>query len=92
MSRKDTRGKCVNAGTCDYCAQLEELSKDFAKRRARCSTWCTLWNSWDNDCEAYGDNHLTPSRCPIFLNEKLRQKNNGNPIYCKNYEKGDVIR
>lgn len=54
----------------------------MSKTRMTCKSYCELWNSWDRDCEAYGENHRRPRNCPIFLlrhpeffeNELISQK------------------
>lgn len=55
------------------CEILKHLSKVYAKKRARCSSYCSMWNIFDKDCEAMGVNHRSPSKCPIFLNKQLTQ-------------------
>lgn len=57
--------------------KLLELSEEFGKKRAGCSVWCPLWNTDDNDCELYGENHLTPATCLHFLMQELERGKNG---------------
>ncbi|MDE5581817.1 MAG: hypothetical protein K2I95_10420 [Treponemataceae bacterium] len=53
---------------------LEQISKEMARNRARCSKYCSKWNSEDRDCEIYGDNHPSPSRCQVFLETEARKR------------------
>ena len=46
---------------------LEQISKEMARNRARCSKYCSKWNSEDRDCEIYGDNQTSTSLCQVFL-------------------------
>ena len=52
--------------------KLCELSDKFRKLRARCSQYCCVWNSEDRDCEIYGSQHPSPSRCLVFLKQELK--------------------
>lgn len=54
---------------------MEELSVEMRKKRARCSTYCPVWNSEDKDCEIYGDCHPSPARCRHFLETELERRN-----------------
>lgn len=51
--------------------KLCELSDKFRKLRARCDRYCGTWNCEDRDCEVYGENHPSPSRCLVFLKREL---------------------
>ena len=48
-----------------------ELSDEMRKNRARCTQYCSVWNSEDRDCEIYGEQHCPPSRCLFFLKQEL---------------------
>lgn len=52
--------------------KLKELSKQY--KGCRCSRYCSVWNSWDRDCEIMGEHHLSPSRCRWFLMQELRRE------------------
>ena len=54
--------------------KLWELSREFRKKRAKCSAWCAMWNSIDRDCEFMGEQRLTPSTCRWFLMHELRRR------------------
>lgn len=54
--------------------ELGRLSREFKKKRARCSVWCPMWNSIDRDCEFMGEQRLTPSTCRLFLKHELRRR------------------
>lgn len=54
---------------------IQELSDEMRKERARCSTHCGTWNSEDRDCEFYGEQHPSPSRCLYFLENELKRRN-----------------
>lgn len=59
--------------------RMKEISEELRKKRARCSKYCSVWNSEDRDCEIYGELHPTPSTCPYFLNKEMndsRKKGN----------------
>ena len=45
---------------------IEEGMIKYRKGRLSCKTHCHLWNDIDRDCEAYGDVHPCPRKCPIF--------------------------
>lgn len=51
--------------------KLCELSDKFRKLRARCSQYCSVWNCEDRDCEIYGSDHPSPSRCLVFLKQEM---------------------
>ena len=51
--------------------RLRQLSDKYRKLRARCSSYCPTWNSEDKDCEIFGWNHPSPSKCPHFLQSEL---------------------
>ena len=53
---------------------LIKLSEEMRKQRARCDRYCGTWNSEDRDCEIYGQNHPSPSRCKYFLENWLEQE------------------
>ena len=53
------------------------LIKKTKKEHARCSKWCTYWNSYDRDCEIMGINHRTPSTCPLFWQSCYNDFKNG---------------
>lgn len=50
--------------------KIEKLSKELRTKRARCSQYCSMWDSWDKDCDIYGDQHLSPSRCLLYLKKE----------------------
>jgi hypothetical protein len=54
---------------------MEELSAEMRKKRARCSTYCSVWNSEDRDCEIYGSMHCPPSKCRFFLAKEVTRRN-----------------
>ncbi len=54
--------------------ELGRLSREFKKKRAKCSAWCTMWNSIDWDCELMGVQKLTPSTCRRFLMHELKRR------------------
>lgn len=54
--------------------RMKEISEELRKKRARCSKYCSVWNSEDKDCEIYGERHLTPSTCPYYLNVEARNR------------------
>lgn len=54
--------------------KLWELSREFRKKRAKCSVWCPMWNSIDRDCELMGEQRLTPSTCRRFLECELKRR------------------
>ena len=54
--------------------KLLEISKEFRKKRAKCSAWCVMWNSIDWDCEFMGEQKLTPSTCLWFLKKELKRR------------------
>lgn len=56
--------------------RLKQLSEKYKKLRARCSQYCSVWNSEDRDCEIMGEHHLSPSRCRYFLMQELRREGN----------------
>lgn len=39
----------------------------MSNTRMTCKSYCELWNDIDKDCEAYGENHPCPRKCPLFL-------------------------
>ena len=51
--------------------KIMQLSEKYRKQKARCSQYCPTWNSYDRDCEIYGEHHPSPSRCPYFLQSEL---------------------
>ena len=51
--------------------KLNALSDKYKKLKARCNQYCSVWNSEDKDCEIYGSQHPSPSRCLIFLEREL---------------------
>lgn len=56
--------------------KLLELSREFRKKRARCSAWCPIWDAVDKDCPVYGGNYLSPSTCRYFLKYELERRKN----------------
>ena len=54
---------------------MEELSAEMRMKKARCSTYCSVWNSEDKDCEIYGNMHCSPSKCRIFLAQEVTRRN-----------------
>ncbi len=54
---------------------MEELSAEMRAKKARCSTYCPVWNSEDKDCEIYGNMHCPPSKCRIFLAQEVTRRN-----------------
>ena len=52
--------------------EMKELSDKMRKEHARCSHYCSLWNSEDRDCEVYGWQRSVPSRCRLFLEKEVR--------------------
>lgn len=54
---------------------IQELSDEMKKKRARCCTYCATWNREDRDCEIYGNYHMPPSKCRLFLASELERRN-----------------
>ena len=54
---------------------IEELSDEMKNKKARCKNYCVTYNTEDNDCEIYGENHPGPSRCSYFLKTELERRN-----------------
>lgn len=54
---------------------MEELSAEMRKKKARCSTYCPVWNSEGKDCEIYGSMHCPPSKCRFFLAQEVTRRN-----------------
>lgn len=46
--------------------EKQKKALEKAHKAPRCSTHCPTWNSWDRDCEIYGENHPSPSKCPYY--------------------------
>ena len=44
---------------------MKRLS-EIKQKKYRCRDVCSTYNSEDRDCEVYGINHPSPSRCPFF--------------------------
>lgn len=42
------------------------------KEKLTCRTHCIYWNSIDQDCELYGENHLRPTNCISFWLQKIK--------------------
>ena len=64
-----------------FAEELWELSKEY--KGARCSRYCSIWDDFDKDrrgneryadCDIYGENHLSPSRCTVFLTYELERR------------------
>lgn len=36
------------------------------KQRITCKDYCPLWDDIDRDCDAYGEHHPSPRKCPHF--------------------------
>ena len=58
------------------------LIKMLKKEHARCSKCCSCWNSIDHDCEIMGENHRTPSTCPIYWQSAYEQYKKGDFELC----------
>lgn len=58
----------------DRLCRMKEISEELRKKRARCSKHCVMWNCEDRDCEIYGEQHLTPSTCPYFINKEVENE------------------
>ena len=54
---------------------IQELSDEMRKQKARCDCYCGTWNSEDRDCEIYGEQHPSPSKCRYFLEIELERRN-----------------
>lgn len=55
------------------CMWIKEGMIKYKKGRLSCKSHCFLWNSIDKDCEAFGDNHPCPRKCPIFKTNLYRK-------------------
>ena len=53
--------------------RLEQLIKDLKAKRARCSQYCSCWDTYDKDCEIYGNQYTPPSRCPFYLQREMNR-------------------
>ncbi len=54
---------------------MEELSVEMRMKKARCSTYCSEWNSKDKDCKIYEHMHCPPSKCRLFLAQEVTKRN-----------------
>lgn len=43
------------------------------KTRMTCKSYCELWNDIDKDCEAYGENHPCPRKCPLYKRKQYEK-------------------
>lgn len=47
--------------------RFEQMVQELRKKKARCSQYCSCWDSEDRDCEIRGNQHVPPSRCHWYL-------------------------
>lgn len=57
---------------------LDSYVRHLRDHKAKCSKYCSTYNHDDKDCEIFGSNHLSPSRCEYFLRRKLEVFRKGN--------------
>lgn len=54
----------------EFIAQKRE---ELRSVRAKCSQYCPFYDHQDHDCDRYGQNHPSPSRCAVFLIDCLTE-------------------
>ena len=52
-------------------AFIEKKRAELRSVRAKCAQYCPFYDHVDHDCDRYGRNHPSPSRCVIFLQDCL---------------------
>lgn len=53
--------------------RFRQMIQELKQKKARCSQYCSCWDSEDRDCEIYGENHRPPSKCQWFLEREARR-------------------
>lgn len=52
---------------------LENLVKELRAKKATCRRYCGTYDTYDRDCEIFGNYHPSPSRCEYYLIHELER-------------------
>lgn len=47
--------------------------EELRSLRAKCAQYCPFYDHVDHDCDRYGMNHPSPSKCGVFLRDCLAE-------------------